>query len=93
MPYGYGMGCCCSLWLRQGDYHALRVLGHYLFTRLRRLARGLARRQSMLVQEEAIILTGVARGFLQGWRLARQERATFQPNQRITANQPVAGRT
>jgi GT2 family glycosyltransferase len=68
VPYGYGMGACCTLWLRQGDWHALRVLAAWVLMRARRLARGAARGEAMLVQEEALVLAGTGAGLVYGLR-------------------------
>jgi GT2 family glycosyltransferase len=68
LPYGYGIGACCSLWLREKDYHALRVLGRWLLMRARRMAAGLWRQHWMLAQEEALVLFGTFGGLLHGFR-------------------------
>lgn len=64
--YGRGMGACCALWLRQGDFYALRVLGGWLALRARRLGRDLLRGHGLGVWEEALLLGGTVRGWLQG---------------------------
>lgn len=69
-PYGYGMGACCALWLRQRDYNALRVLAHWISLRVRRLASGVVQRDGLRVYEELLVFHGTARGLLYGWRLA-----------------------
>lgn len=69
IPYGYGMGACCSLWLRQKDYHALRVLAHWLLMRVRRLATGVWRRHWLLAYEELLVLVGTLRGVIGGFRV------------------------
>lgn len=69
IPYGYGMGACCSLWLRQKDHQALRVLAHWLLMRVRRLVTGLWRRHWLLVYEEVLVLVGTLRGLIHGLRL------------------------
>ena len=69
IPYGYGMGACCSLWLRQKDYQALHVLAHWLLMRVRRLVTGLWRRHWLLVYEEVLVLVGTLRGLIHGFRL------------------------
>jgi GT2 family glycosyltransferase len=68
-PYGYGMGACCSIWLRQGDRHALRVLVRWLLMRGKRLFDGLRQRQWMLVYEEVLVLQGTLRGLVYGLRV------------------------
>ncbi len=69
-PYGYGMGACCSLWLRQGDRNALRVLAHWVILRLRRAAAALTQRDGERVREEALVLGGTLSGLMYGWRAA-----------------------
>jgi O-antigen biosynthesis protein len=66
VPYGYGMGACCAIWLRQGDRNAPRVFARWLAMRLRRLIGGVWRREWMLVCEEAMVLNGTFRGLLYG---------------------------
>ncbi|MDQ3823784.1 MAG: glycosyltransferase [Actinomycetota bacterium] len=67
-PYGYGMGACCVLWLRQGDREGLRVLRRWLAMRSNRLARSLARGRWLAVREEVLVLAGTAGGLLFGLR-------------------------
>ena len=71
-PYGHGIGACCSLWLRQGDFYALRVLGGWLAMRGRRLLGGLWRREWMLAHEEVLVLLGTIDGLFYGWRVGGQ---------------------
>ena len=68
IPYGYGMGACCVLWLRQGDAQGLSVLGRWVTMRSNRLARSLVRGRWLAVREEALVLTGTARGITYGLR-------------------------
>jgi len=75
-PYGYGMGACCALWLREQDRNAVRVLKHWLSLRTRRLLRGLRRRDALRVREELLVLSGTVRGLFHGWRL-RDERPSI----------------
>jgi len=86
-PYGYGMGACCGLWLRQGDANALRVLGRWLLARTGRLAGGLARRDGLRVREEALVLTGTAGGLLYGWRAGRYAVSSW--HERNPDRQPI----
>jgi GT2 family glycosyltransferase len=69
IPYGYGMGVCCTLWLRQRDLYALRVLISWLFLRTSRLFEGFLRRQWMRVYEEGLVLFGTLKGLVHGMRL------------------------
>jgi len=73
VPYGYGMGACCVLWLREGDVQGLRVLGRWLLMRSRRLAGSVAHARWLVVREEVLMLTGTIRGIMFGLR-ARGER-------------------
>jgi GT2 family glycosyltransferase len=72
-PYGYGMGACCGLWLRQRDYNALRVLAHWISLRAQRLASGVIQRDRLRVHEELLVFLGTARGLLYGWRVGRRK--------------------
>lgn len=69
IPYGYGMGACCTLWLRQKDPDALRVLVSWIFLRTSRLLEGLVRRHWMRVYEEGLVLFGTLKGLVHGMRL------------------------
>jgi hypothetical protein len=73
IPYGYGMGACCVLWLRQGDVQGLPVLGRWVAMRSDRLARSLIRRRWLAVREEALVLAGTARGIGFGLRAPKYE--------------------
>lgn len=68
VPYGFGMGAASSIWLRQGDRCAIRVLAGWLGLRLRLCARSLRRRHWLGVWEEALVLTGTIRGIVYGLR-------------------------
>jgi O-antigen biosynthesis protein len=70
VPYGYGMGACCALWLRQRDYNALRVLAHWISLRAHRFVTGAIQRDGLRVYEELLVFLGTARGLLYGWRVA-----------------------
>jgi GT2 family glycosyltransferase len=67
-PYGYGMGACCVLWMRQGDAHGFRVLARWLAMRSNRLARSLARGRWLAVREEVLVLAGTVGGIVFGLR-------------------------
>jgi GT2 family glycosyltransferase len=75
VPYGYGMGACCVLWLREGDTQALPVLGRWVAMRSNRLGRSLARRRWLAVREEALVLAGTARGIGFGLRARKTPRS------------------
>lgn len=68
IPYGYGMGVCCMLWLRQGDRNALRVLAHWVRMRLRRLVSAPIYRHWLLPFEELLVLSGTVGGLVHGLR-------------------------
>jgi GT2 family glycosyltransferase len=68
VPYGFGMGAACALWLRQRDRCAVSVLANWLLLRLRLGATSLRRRQWLGVWEEVLVLTGTARGLVHGLR-------------------------
>jgi GT2 family glycosyltransferase len=70
IPYGYGMGACCRIWLRQKDHQALRVLARWFLLRMRRLWEGIRKGHWMLIYEELLVLTGTIRGFIAGRRLS-----------------------
>jgi O-antigen biosynthesis protein len=72
-PYGYGMGACCVLWMRQGDAHGARVLARWIAMRSNVLARSLARGRWLEAREELLVLAGTAGGIVFGLR-ARQPR-------------------
>jgi GT2 family glycosyltransferase len=65
--YGHGMAACCTIWLRQHDAYAWRVLGHWLGFRTWLLATAVWRRQWMSVYEELLVLTGSMKGLMYGW--------------------------
>jgi len=69
IDYGYGMGACCSLWLRQRDTRAVRVLGAWVLMRGRRLLRGAWQRDGMRAYEEALVLASTCGGLAYGWRV------------------------
>lgn len=69
IPYGYGMGACIGLWLRQSDYNAFRVLCHWLVMRARRLGLRMWRREWLLAYEEMLVLAGTVGGFIHGLRV------------------------
>lgn len=73
-PYGYGMGACCMLWLRGGDWNALKVLGRWILMRVERLAGALRHRQKMLAREEILVLYGTLLGLGYGLRAPEKTR-------------------
>ena len=77
IPYGYGMGACCTLWLRQNDPYALLVLASWFFLRTSRLLEGLLRRQWLRVYEEGLVLFGTLKGLVHGMKLRSPHPAGF----------------
>lgn len=74
VPYGYGMGACCVLWLRQRDAYGLRVLVAWIGFRLRLLVRALIRGRVAGVHEELLVLAGTLRGLVYGARVENRDR-------------------
>jgi len=68
IPYGYGMGACCTLWLRDGDWGGLRVLAAWVRLRASLFARATARRRWLSAYEEALVLAGTLLGIAYGLR-------------------------
>jgi GT2 family glycosyltransferase len=68
IPYGYGMGACCILRLREKDSYALRVLVSWFFMRTQRLMEGIFHNQWLRVYEEWLVLIGTLQGLLYGLR-------------------------
>lgn len=71
VPYGYGMGACCVLWLRQKDLHALRVLASWFLLRTKRFVDGILHMQGMRVYEEWLVLIGTLQGLVYGMRVKK----------------------
>ena len=67
-PYGYGMGACCVLWLRQGDGFGRHVLARWIAMRSNWLARSLARGRWLAAREEVLVLAGTVGGVIFGLR-------------------------
>ena len=74
VPYGFGMGSACAIWLRERDGRALRVLANWLGLRIGRIVSSLRDRNWLGVWEEALVLGGTARGLLHGLRVAGRPR-------------------
>jgi O-antigen biosynthesis protein len=69
--YGYGMGACITLWLREGrDRYAWRVLAAWLRMRTLLLARAARHGRWQGVYEELLVLKGTLLGLLHGLRVA-----------------------
>jgi len=80
IPYGYGMGACCRMWLQQKDPRALQVLGRWFLLRMNRLLEGIRKRHWILVHEELLVLAGTIGGFTDGLRLSMSN-VTSNPNE------------
>ena len=64
--YGYGMGACCTMWLRQRDPYGLYILGSWAFFRMRRLVTAALCCRWVSVHEELLVLEGTAGGLVYG---------------------------
>jgi len=64
--YGRGTGAAISLWLKEGDLYAVRLLGEWTLLRGAMAARGAARGDWQRVREEISMLGGTALGLMQG---------------------------
>jgi GT2 family glycosyltransferase len=74
--YGWGVGACCSVWLRQRDFSAPAVLARWLFMRGALLGRAVARGRWSAAHDELLVLAGTAGGLLYGLRAPRQVSST-----------------
>jgi glycosyltransferase involved in cell wall biosynthesis len=68
IPYGFGMGACCTLWLRDHDFGGARVLAAWIGFRFGLLACAVAARRWEAVREETLVLVGTAHGIVYGVR-------------------------
>jgi GT2 family glycosyltransferase len=73
--YGFGMAAAISLWLRERDAFALRVLGSWLLMRGALLIRAGANGRWSGVHEELLVLGGTVRGLIRGLTTPRQTQA------------------
>jgi GT2 family glycosyltransferase len=69
--YGYGMGACFGLWLRQRDVQALPLAVRWLALRFAQVARPRDVSRAAALREEATVLGSTARGFVHGLRNPR----------------------
>lgn len=69
--YGRGVGACCGLWLRGGDWRALGVLARWLTLRTGLAARAAKQGRWEALREERLVLGGTARGLVYGLRGGR----------------------
>jgi hypothetical protein len=71
--YGYGMAAAIGIWLREHDLFALSILWRWISMRTSLLLRGLARGRWDTVHEEALVLSGTARGLVRSLLFTRRE--------------------
>ena len=64
--YGHGIGAFCGIWLRQGDFYILGILGYWLYSLCRELAGTIGRRQWMQAHQRVLSLRGTVRGLVHG---------------------------
>jgi GT2 family glycosyltransferase len=69
--YGRGMGACCGLWLRGGDWRALGILARWISMRAGLAAQAAKQRRWEALREEGLVLGGTARGLVYGLRGGR----------------------
>jgi GT2 family glycosyltransferase len=74
VPYGFGMGAACAIWLRDRDRVAWRVLANWLSLRAQRAAAAVRGRSWLGVWEETLVIVGTARGILYGLRVGEAAR-------------------
>jgi GT2 family glycosyltransferase len=74
VPYGFGMGAACAIWLRERDRVAWRVLANWLLLRAQRAAAAARGRSLLGVWEETLVIAGTARGILHGLRVGEAVR-------------------
>jgi GT2 family glycosyltransferase len=66
--YGFGMGACFGIWLRQRDLHALPLAARWFILRLAQVARPRDVRRAAALREETTILGSTVRGVVHGLR-------------------------
>jgi GT2 family glycosyltransferase len=71
--YGYGMGACVTLWLRQHDGFAWKVLIAWIRMRTARLVEALIHRRWLGAYEEILVLQGTVRGIVYGLRVPKTD--------------------
>lgn len=68
--YGFGIGAACALWVRRGDFGALRLLGTWAGKQVMLLGRALVSRDGFLARQRLLSLRGGTRGLFYGIRLS-----------------------
>ena len=71
--YGWGVGACCTLWLRRRDRSAALILLRWLCLRTELLLRAVGRGRWTAAYEELLVLAGTAGGLVYGVRAGRPE--------------------
>lgn len=66
--YGYGIGACCAIWLRGGDWRAVAALCRWLAFRACILCGALLRRKWLYAVEECLVFRGTLGGLGYGVR-------------------------
>jgi len=69
IPYGFGMGAACAIWVREHDWCALRVLANWIVSRLHLFVGAIRCRHWLGVWEEMLVLSGTVRGVVFGLRV------------------------
>ena len=70
--YGRGTGAAISLWLKQGDLYAVRLLGEWTLLRGGMAARAAGRGDWERVREEITMLGGTVLGLVQGMAMGKK---------------------
>ncbi|HSK21312.1 MAG TPA: glycosyltransferase family 2 protein [Longimicrobiales bacterium] len=66
--YGFGMGACFGLWLRQRDVHAVPLAARWFVLRVAQVVRPRDVSRAAALREEATMLGSTVRGILHGLR-------------------------
>jgi GT2 family glycosyltransferase len=78
--YGRGIGACCGAWMRGADPYAALLLGRWLASRARRLARATLQGDRLAMREERLVLAGTAAGLRYGIAITAASRAIAAPD-------------
>jgi GT2 family glycosyltransferase len=70
--YGYGIGAFCSIWLRQRDLYALRILSYWFLRQSYAFVDATGRRDWGLAYQMSLSLRGTAHGVVYGWRVDKR---------------------
>jgi hypothetical protein len=69
LPYGYGIGACSVMYVRDHDWYGLRLLACWFMIRVRQLTAALVHGQWMRAHELQLTLQGTLRGIVFGLRI------------------------